>query len=658
MPEIQCPVVITCPGSDDPRANFSSESADTIRFGATGWAPAPIDPSLPPTDPPIVPNGYIAAGCVSFCFSAVSQQEADDCARAQAYLCVTEPGKLIPGTPPIIVPTNNPQQCSYICPDGTGFVTTIPGGTVRALNQIEADRVALKEACEIAAHSFICLGSLQTSVCVGGAYLSSTTALGGNDPITYTIDSGTLPPGLVLSTGSDGRTLIVSGTATTAGVYAFHIKAMDVSGHTLFKLFTITVTGIDNPVLADGAIGSAYSQTLTAATMPLPLIWSIISGTLPAGLSLNSASGEISGTPTTAETKTFTVQVVDGVGLTCTKRLSITVAPAGCPSLLTTVVLPNHTSTGNYFVVYGATGDLIHPNEYFVSQLAAVGIVDADTNTYVTTVALPVGFNHLSFGGAQVGGGGLHFQAQDAFFDNYALRMDLITHAWTQSAIYVGGGLQYASYDATHAQVGYLDGGQFGVSQPKLWILNDITLVQVSLFNIGVINEIGRGMCYSQARDVYYFIGDTGGVAPFFLRGIRRSDGAQVLNVALPNAPTAVAYLSTTDKIYLRTVGVSPLHYFVVVNAATGVIESTTTLNPAAAIAGVGIEYWSSRDAFWLLGSAGGALQQNAILFSRQTLTEICTIPAAAYRAGIYGAKSAVRRPVWPIGYQDMDIYQ
>jgi large repetitive protein len=67
-----------------------------------------------------------------------------------------------------------------------------------------------------------------------------------------------------------------------------------------------------------------------------PYTWSLASGALPAGLSLNAATGEISGTPTTAGTANFTVQVTGANGLANTGPLSIEVlgggptAAAGC----------------------------------------------------------------------------------------------------------------------------------------------------------------------------------------------------------------------------------------------------------------------------------------------------------------------------------------
>jgi Putative Ig domain len=69
---------------------------------------------------------------------------------------------------------------------------------------------------------------------------------------------------------------------------------------------TITTTSVPN-----GVVGSAYSATLQATDGVLPLSWSVSAGTLPAGLTLNASTGEISGTPTTGGTSSFTVTVTD-----------------------------------------------------------------------------------------------------------------------------------------------------------------------------------------------------------------------------------------------------------------------------------------------------------------------------------------------------------
>jgi uncharacterized repeat protein (TIGR02543 family) len=75
--------------------------------------------------------------------------------------------------------------------------------------------------------------------------------------------------------------------------------------------------------LPGGVIGSPYSETL-AATGDTPITWSVTVGSLPAGLSLNGATGEISGTPTTVGTSSFTVQAKNGAG-SVSKALSIAV---------------------------------------------------------------------------------------------------------------------------------------------------------------------------------------------------------------------------------------------------------------------------------------------------------------------------------------------
>ena len=62
--------------------------------------------------------------------------------------------------------------------------------------------------------------------------------------------------------------------------------------------------------LPNGAVGSAYSTTLTATGGTLPYSWTVTSGALPAGLTLSN-DGTISGTPTSAGQSNFTVQVTD-----------------------------------------------------------------------------------------------------------------------------------------------------------------------------------------------------------------------------------------------------------------------------------------------------------------------------------------------------------
>jgi hypothetical protein len=76
-------------------------------------------------------------------------------------------------------------------------------------------------------------------------------------------------------------------------------------------------------ILENGLVGSPYSQTLVA-TGTVPISWSASSDSLPAGLKLNASTGEISGTPTAACKKPFTVTASNSVSTT-SRELSITV---------------------------------------------------------------------------------------------------------------------------------------------------------------------------------------------------------------------------------------------------------------------------------------------------------------------------------------------
>ena len=98
---------------------------------------------------------------------------------------------------------------------------------------------------------------------------------------------------------------------------------------------------ITTTALANGTLGKAYSATLTASGGITPYTWSITRGSLPPGLTLNTSSGAISGTPTAEGTSSFTVQVSDASNpmQTVTKDLSITVSA-------TTTIWPSTAEPG------------------------------------------------------------------------------------------------------------------------------------------------------------------------------------------------------------------------------------------------------------------------------------------------------------------------
>jgi hypothetical protein len=184
------------------------------------------------------------------------------------------------------------------------------------------------------------------------AYTATLTATGGTTPYTWSIISGTLPAGLSLTANSG----VISGTPTGAGTSSFTVQVTDANSLTGTQALTITVNAaptITTSSLPAGTQNAAYSATLTASGGTAPYTWSLTSGSLPAGLTLASSTGVISGTPTSAGTSSFTVQVADANSLTATRALTITVNAA---PTITTSSLPAGTQNTAYSATLTATG--------------------------------------------------------------------------------------------------------------------------------------------------------------------------------------------------------------------------------------------------------------------------------------------------------------
>ncbi len=162
----------------------------------------------------------------------------------------------------------------------------------------------------------------------GVAYSQSLTTTGGVSPYTWSIAAGALPAGLT----ANATTGLIAGTPTTAGTANFTVQVTDSLMATATMPLSITINAAPPPVLAitttslpNGTAGVAYSQSLTATGGVSPYTWSIAAGALPAGLTANATTGLIAGTPTTAGTANFTVQVTDSLMTTATMPLSITI---------------------------------------------------------------------------------------------------------------------------------------------------------------------------------------------------------------------------------------------------------------------------------------------------------------------------------------------
>ena len=134
-------------------------------------------------------------------------------------------------------------------------------------------------------------------------------------------------------------------TPAAAGVYTYALTC----GGTITGLATLTVPAMiaTTSSLPDAIVGAAYSQTLTEQNGLAPFTWTIVTGSLPAGLTLNASTGAITGTPTTPGVSTFTVQVTDSetTPAIASANLSITTA-ASAPTVAVSSTTLNVSAPG------------------------------------------------------------------------------------------------------------------------------------------------------------------------------------------------------------------------------------------------------------------------------------------------------------------------
>lgn len=144
------------------------------------------------------------------------------------------------------------------------------------------------------------------------AYNGSPAVSGGTAPYTWSISVGSLPAGLSLNT----TTGAITGTPTSAGTSNFTLRVTDATSAFVQQAYSVVVAVFPSlsGTLAVPSKSVAYSSSLTLTGGHTPVSYSISSGSLPPGLSIDSSTGTISGTPSTTGPYTFTVQVTDAHG--------------------------------------------------------------------------------------------------------------------------------------------------------------------------------------------------------------------------------------------------------------------------------------------------------------------------------------------------------
>lgn len=157
----------------------------------------------------------------------------------------------------------------------------------------------------------------------GVFYRGSLSINGSRPPYSYNIISGSLPAGLTID--DDGN---ITGTPSMQAKSASFTVRVSQRGSYVTKAFKITILKalrITTASLKKGVSGKNYAATLTASGGKTPYNWSLVSGALPSGLSLNSLTGSVTGVPTELGTFTPAFRVTDSLGGRTEKSFALTI---------------------------------------------------------------------------------------------------------------------------------------------------------------------------------------------------------------------------------------------------------------------------------------------------------------------------------------------
>lgn len=211
--------------------------------------------------------------------------------------------------------------------------------TVTATSVADATKTATA-AITVPAAPAVTTGALVAGT-VGAAYSGAVAASGGIPPYTWTITSGTLPAGLTMNSAG-----AISGTPAEAGVGTINLtfkvtdagtpNALSASATLGLTIAAAPSIAFTTTTLAQGTYKSAYSASLAATGGAGALTYTLLSGTLPTGLSMSTA-GAITGTPTVVGSFPFTVQAADAFGDTGSQALTLKVI---YPALAITPLTP------------------------------------------------------------------------------------------------------------------------------------------------------------------------------------------------------------------------------------------------------------------------------------------------------------------------------
>ncbi len=421
----------------------------------------------------------------------------------------------------------------------------------------------------------------------GTAYSATLAASGGTPPYSWSVGSGALPPGLTMSSAG-----AISGTPTTNGSFSFMATVKD-AGTSTPQSFTYSTSiaqgapplSVSTASVPSGTVGIAYSATLAATSGTFPYSWSVISGALPAGLTLSSA-GAIAGTPSAGGSFTFTAQVKDSASGSATQSYSVSIGVPVPPLVISIASVP------------GGTAGTAYP----ATTLAATGGV-SPYSWSISAGALPAGLT-LSSAGAIAGtpsvGGSFTFTAQvkdsasGSATQSYSVSIGVPVPPLVISTASVPGATAGTAYPATTL-------GATGGTSPYSWSISAGALpAGLTLSSAGAITGTptasGPFSFTAQAKD-----SASGSATQSYSMTI--AAGLSVTTNSVPNGTAGTAYSTTLAA----TGGTSPYTWSV----STGTLPAGLTLSSAGAITGTPTASGPSTFTAQVKDSASGSATQS-----------------------------------------------